>query len=179
MSGSTTLHVLFLCTHNSARSIMAEAMLNHWGTGRVRGYSAGSHPSGQIQSMALAVLDHWNIPTNNLRSKNWDEFAQPAAPAMDLVVTVCDQAAGEMCPIWPGGPLKAHWGVEEPGALAAGQPPEAALDLFMQVAIKLRRRIQRFLDLPLATLDARTLKQELDRIGHMDEQDDEGKSNHE
>lgn len=162
------INILFLCTHNSARSIMAEALLNHLGDGSVQGYSAGSHPGGQIHPLALATLQQWGIPTDHLRSKNWDEFARPGAPVMDLVVTVCDQAAGEMCPIWPGGPLKAHWGVEEPGAMAIGKRQDEALEVFRQIGEKLRRRIHRFLSLPRENLDAVALKSELDRIGQME-----------
>ncbi|MBF0098597.1 MAG: arsenate reductase ArsC [Magnetococcales bacterium] len=164
----TTINVLFLCTHNSARSILAEALLNHLGAGRIRGYSAGSHPGGQVHPLALAVLQEWGLPTESLRSKNWDEFATPDAPPMQLVVTVCDQAAGEMCPIWPGGPLKAHWGVEEPGALAADMTDEAALAVFRRVGHKLRRRIVRFLELPLAEMDVAKLRTALNQIGQME-----------
>ncbi|MBF0183896.1 MAG: arsenate reductase ArsC [Magnetococcales bacterium] len=156
MSG---IHVLFLCTHNSARSIMAEALLNHLAAGRVRGYSAGSHPSGTVHPLALAVLQQAGIATDSLRSKDWDTFTLPDAPRMNLVITVCDQAAGEICPIWPGGPRKAHWGVAEPGALAAGKSTAEALPIFAQVAALLQQRIERFLALPLESLSAAELQQ--------------------
>lgn len=165
MSG---FNVLFLCTHNSARSIMAEALFNHWAQGRMQAYSAGSQPRGRIHPMALRALAVRQIADNGLYSKAWDDFAVADAPRMNLVITVCDSAAGEMCPIWPGGPIKAHWGVEEPGSLAEGKPEAEALHIFTMVSEKLERRIQRFLALPLDGMDIATLRQELDQIGRMD-----------
>ncbi|GAB0056314.1 Arsenate reductase [Candidatus Magnetaquicoccaceae bacterium FCR-1] len=162
------LNVLFLCTHNSARSILAEALLNHHAGGRVGAFSAGSHPSGQVHPLALRALAERGISVEGARSKVWDVFALPEAPRMGVVITVCDGAAGEMCPIWPGAPLKAHWGVAEPGRLAEGLDDRAALGVFRTTLERLERRVQTFLGLSLETLDPDALKRELDRIGGMD-----------
>ncbi|MBF0609571.1 MAG: arsenate reductase ArsC [Magnetococcales bacterium] len=155
------IRLLFLCTHNSARSIMAEAILNHLAHQNWIGYSAGSHPSGVINPLALEVLERNEVPTKMLHSKNWLEFAQPEAPVMDLVVTVCDQAAGEMCPIWPGGPLKAHWGLPEPGARAAGLSHEEGVAIFQEIFNTLHLRLQRLVNLPLETLSLREIRDEI------------------
>jgi protein-tyrosine-phosphatase len=156
-------NVLFLCTGNSARSILAEAMLNHFGKGRFRAYSAGSFPTGRVNPRSLKLLQRMGLPTEGLRSKNWDEFAAPGAPQLDFVFTVCDNAAGEVCPIWPGQPVKAHWGVPDP---AACEGSEAERDkIFEDVAKQLANRIQLFTSLPIAKLDALSLKKHLDDIG--------------
>lgn len=161
------LNVLFLCTHNSARSIMAEALLAHLGQGRVHAFSAGSQPRGAVHPLALVALERRGIPLEGLYSKAWDEFALPDAPRMSVVITVCDSAAGEMCPIWPGGPLKAHWGVEEPGRLAEGKNGDKAVEAFSSVMEILERRIRHFLALPLEDMETPAIKRELDRIGQM------------
>ena len=156
-------HVLFLCTGNSARSILAEALINHWGKGRFVGYSAGSRPSGRVNPISLELLQHMQLPTEGLRSKSWDEFAQPAAPTMDFVITVCDQAAGEQCPYWPGQPMTAHWGVEDPAAVQGSD--EEKRRAFLTAYARLRRRIELFVSLPMASLDRMTLKKRMDEIG--------------
>jgi len=156
-------NVLFLCTGNSARSIMAEALVNRFGRGKFRGYSAGSHPKGAVHPIALELLKHMNLPTDGLRSKSWDDFAQPGAPLLDFVFTVCDNAAGEVCPIWPGQPITAHWGVEDPAA-AQGSEAERWL-AFRRAFNALDNRIKIFLSLPIASLDRMKLKQRLDEIG--------------
>ncbi|HLH09080.1 MAG TPA: arsenate reductase ArsC [Terriglobales bacterium] len=156
-------NVLFLCTGNSARSIMAEAILNQRGQGRFTAYSAGSHPSGKVHPQALQQLERSHLPTANLRSKSWDEFALPNAPKMDFVFTVCDNAANEICPVWPGQPLTAHWGIPDPAA-ASGSLDQVER-AFREAFVTLDRRIALFLSLPMKTLDALTLKKEIDRIG--------------
>lgn len=156
-------HVLFLCTGNSARSILAEALINHRGRGGFRGYSAGSHPKGQVHPIALELLEHMQLPTDGLRSKSWDEFAASDAPVMDFVFTVCDKAAGELCPAWPGQPITAHWGVEDPAA-AAGSDTERWL-AFRAAFKALDNRIKIFMSLPIASLDRLKLKQAVDEIG--------------
>jgi len=133
-------NVLFLCTGNSARSIMAEAMMNHLGRGRFRAYSAGSHPTGKVNPLAIEMLRRMNLDTSGLRSKAWDEFAVAGAPAMDFVITVCDRAAGETCPVWPGKPMTAHWGIEDPAAVEGSD--EARRAAFHDAANILRRRIE-------------------------------------
>ena len=156
-------NVLFLCTGNSARSIMAEAILNHRGRDRFAAYSAGSHPSGKVNPQALRQLELSNLPTEGLRSKSWDEFAVPGAPAMNFVFTVCDNAAKEVCPIWPGQPLTAHWGIPDPAAVKGSmQQVERA---FREAFVTLDRRIGLFLSLPMKSLEALALKKEIDRIG--------------
>jgi arsenate reductase (thioredoxin) len=158
------LNVLFLCTGNSARSIMAEGILNQRGRGAFTAYSAGSHPSGKMRPEALEQLRNAGIPTENLRSKSWDEFAKPESPLMDFIFTVCDNAANEVCPIWPGHPTTAHWGVPDPAA-ATGTPEQIAR-AFHDAYCLLDRRIQLFVSLPLSTLDRMATKREIDRIGH-------------
>lgn len=158
-------NVLFLCTGNSARSIMAEAILNHAGRGRFRAYSAGSQPAGQVNPLAIEQLRHAQLATTDLRSKRWDEFAQPGAPALDFIFTVCDNAAGEVCPVWPGQPVTAHWGIEDPAAV--GGSAEEKQRAFAHAFTLLNRRISLFLSLPLARLDAMSLKHELDGIGRL------------
>lgn len=156
-------NVLFLCTSNSARSILAEAILNEVGKGRFRAFSAGSRPAGQVKPAALALLQRNRISTEGLRSKDWNEFAQPDAPHLDFVFTVCDKAAGEACPVWPGQPMTAHWGVEDPVA-AVGSPDEIQR-AFSRAFMLLHRRISLFASLPLAKLEGQALKRELDQIG--------------
>jgi len=156
-------NVLFLCTGNSARSIMAEAILNFKGRPQFTGYSAGSHPSGMVRPEALKQLELAHIPTGGFRSKSWDEFAEPDAPKLDFVFTVCDHAAKEVCPVWPGQPMTAHWGVPDPAAVAgtAEQIEKAFRDAFLT----LDRRISLFLCLPLVSIDKLALRKELDNIG--------------
>jgi arsenate reductase len=155
--------VLFLCTGNSARSIMAECALNRWGAGRFRAFSAGSHPRGEVHPVAIALLRELGYPTEALRSKSWDEFARPDSPPFDFVFTVCDQAAGEACPLWPGQPVTAHWGVEDPAAFTG--PPDAERRLFERVYRALEHRIRCFVGLRLDDLDAPTLRRRLEEIG--------------
>jgi len=156
-------NVLFLCTGNSARSIMAEAILKHRGEGRLTAYSAGSHPSGTVRPEAVKQIQSAGLPTAGLRSKSWDEFALPGAPRLDFVFTVCDNAANEACPYWPGQPMTAHWGVPDPAAVQ-GTPEEIAR-AFRDTFAALDRRIALFLALPLQTLDPVSLRAELVRIG--------------
>lgn len=160
-----TYHVLFLCTGNSARSILGEAILNHLirHGGRFRAWSAGSHPKGAVHPTALRLLADHGLPTAELRSKSWDEFAAPGAPRMDFVFTVCDQAAGEVCPVWPGQPMTAHWGMPDP---VAAQGDEAArLRAFRDTFLQLRRRIELFASLPIDKLDRLSLQSRLREIG--------------
>jgi arsenate reductase len=156
-------NVLFLCTGNSARSILAESLLNTLGRGKFRGFSAGSFPKGHVHPMAIELLERMNLPTQGLRSKSWDEFAMPGAPPLDFIVTVCDNAAGEVCPIWPGKPMTAHWGIADPAAVK-GSPEEIAR-AFRDAFTVLDRRIGLFLSLPLATLEDMAIKREIDQIG--------------
>jgi len=156
-------NVLFLCTGNSARSIMAEAILNFKGRPTFTAHSAGSHPSGAVRLEAIRQLESAHIPATNLRSKSWDEFAQPGAPKLDFVFTVCDNAAKEVCPVWPGQPMTAHWGVPDPAAVH-GTEAEVS-KAFRDAFFMLDRRISLFLCLPLASLDRLALKREVDRIG--------------
>jgi arsenate reductase len=156
-------NVLFICTHNSARSILAEAILNQNGAGRFRAFSAGSHPAGQVNPHALELLERNHFSTKGLRSKNWNEFATPDAPVMDYVLTVCDKAAGEVCPVWPGQPMSAHWGVEDPAAVEGDE--EAVNKAFKDAFIVMSRRIALFLSLPLEKLDKLSLHKELVQIG--------------
>jgi arsenate reductase (thioredoxin) len=156
-------NVLFLCTGNSARSILAEALVNHWGRGRFHGFSAGSYPKGAVHPMALKLLQHLNFPTEGLRSKSWDEFAAPGAPPLDFVFTVCDNAAGEVCPIWPGQPMTAHWGVPDPAAVDGSELEQ--MNAFRETFRTLENRIRIFTSLPLASIERIKLKQHLDEIG--------------
>jgi arsenate reductase len=156
-------HVLFLCTGNAARSMMAEVMLHHLGQGRWTAYSAGSHPKGTVHPLALATMQSMGLPVDGLRSKSWEEFARPDAPPLDMIVTVCDDAAGEVCPIWPGTPMTAHWGVEDPAAFHSTQ--NAQREKFREVALILRQRIERFLSLPLTAMDRKTMQATLQEIG--------------
>ena len=157
------LHVLFLCTGNSARSIMAEVILNHLGGGRFTAASAGSHPKGTVHPLALETLQGMDLPVDGLRSKSWEEFARPDAPPLDMIVTVCNDAAGEVCPIWPGKPITAHWGVEDPAGFQGTEDAQRAK--FREVALILRRRIEQFLRVPLGTLDRRAIQAALRNIG--------------
>ncbi len=163
MNTPETYNVLFLCTGNSARSIMAEALMNFWGRGRFKGFSAGSFPTGEVNHYALELLQRLNLPIDGLRSKNWDEFSQADAPEMDFVFTVCDNAAKEVCPVWPGQPMSAHWGVEDPAA-AEGDDVEI-MSAFRKVCRELENRIKIFTSLPLNELDRVSLKKHLDEIG--------------
>ena len=161
-----TYNVLFLCTGNSARSVLAESLLNARGAGRFKAYSAGSFPKGQVRPEAVRLLESLRLPTEGLRSKSWDEFAAPGAPPMDFVITVCDDAAGEVCPAWPGRPVTAHWGIPDPAA-AQGPPGEVAL-AFADALKMLERRIMPFVALPLDKLDAIAIKRRVDEIGRAD-----------
>ena len=156
-------NVLFVCTGNSARSILAEGLLNRLGRGRFKAFSAGSYPTGTVNPLALSTLHALNIPTEGLRSKNWDEFARPGAPSLDFVLTVCDKAAGESCPVWPGQPMTAHWGVADPAAFEGTDEDKASL--FTATAVTLRRRIDLMLALPMRSLDAMALQREMGSIG--------------
>jgi arsenate reductase len=156
-------NVLFLCTGNSARSVMAECILNRWGQGRFRAYSAGSRPQGRVHPTTLRLLRDYNYGTEGLRSKSWDEFAEPGAPPLDFVFTVCDSAAEEVCPTWPGQPMTAHWGVEDPAAFVG--PEDKTLNFFKRVYSYLDNRIKIFVSLPIASLDRLSLQQRLDAIG--------------
>jgi arsenate reductase len=157
-------NVLFLCTGNSARSIMAEAILNGKRNPQFTAYSAGSLPSGTVRPEALQQLHAANLPTAGARSKSWEEFSKPGAPEMNFVFTVCDNAAKEVCPIWPGEPITAHWGIPDPAAVTG--TPEEIDRAFRDAFVTLSRRISLFVSLPLASLDSLALKKEIDRIGH-------------
>ena len=159
-------NVLFLCTGNSARSIMAESLLRKLGAGRFNAFSAGSHPKQGVSSFALKVLDSYGYSTDGLRSKSWDEFAAPGAPDMDFVFTVCDSAAGEVCPVWPGQPTTAHWGIEDPAAVEGADIEKEKA--FVTAFKYLRNRISTFVSLPVASLDKVTLRARLHEIGRMD-----------
>lgn len=156
-------NVLFLCTGNSARSILAEAQLTALGKGRFKAFSAGSHPAGTVNPFAVEFLAKAGFSTEGFRSKSWDEFAAPDAPVMDYVLTVCDQAAGEQCPFWPGHPMSAHWGVADPAAV--GGTDDEKRRAFKDAAATLRKRIELFTSLPTVTLDRMSLKAKLDAIG--------------
>lgn len=160
-------NVLFLCTGNSARSIMAEAIMNHKGREHFTAYSAGSRATGRIRPEAIKLLQEARLPTENLRSKNWDEFAKPGAPHLDFVFTVCDSAAKEVCPIWPGQPMTAHWGIPDPAAIAG--MPEQIERAFRDAFMILERRISLLLCLPLPSLDKLAIQKEIDRIGKSSE----------
>jgi arsenate reductase len=156
-------NVLFLCTGNSARSILAETLVNHWGGGKFRGFSAGSFPRDQVHPMAMELLRHMNLPTKGLRSKSWDEFAASGAPPLDFVFTVCDNAAGEVCPVWPGKPMTAHWGIADPAAVA-GTAAEQAF-AFRTAFKELETRVKSLTELPIASLDRMQLQERLRAIG--------------
>ncbi len=158
-------HVLILCTGNSARSVLGEVLINRWGQGRFVGHSAGSFLKGQVHPMTLQLLRKLELPTSGLRSKSWDEFARPGAPHLDFVFTVCDNAAGEVCPVWPGQPMSAHWGVDDPAVV---EGPEAVqLTAFHRAYRELEARIKIFCSLPIASLDRMRLQARLDEIGQL------------
>jgi arsenate reductase len=156
-------NVLFLCTGNSARSILAEVILNDRGKGKFKAFSAGSHPKGAVHPLALALLERRRLPTDGLRSKAWDEFAQPGAPPLDFVFTVCDNAAGEVCPIWPGQPMTAHWGQPDPAAVEGSDLDKT--NAFRAAFRMLERRIELFIALPISTLDRLALSHKIREIG--------------
>jgi arsenate reductase (thioredoxin) len=156
-------NVLFLCTGNSARSILAEAILNNQGKGWLKAFSAGSHPKGAVHPLALALLERKGFPTEGLRSKAWDEFAQPAAPTLDFIFTVCDDAAGEVCPVWPGHPMTAHWGQPDPAAVEGTELDQT--NAFRDAFRMLERRIGMFVSLPMASLDQLSLGKKICEIG--------------
>jgi arsenate reductase len=158
-----SFNVLFLCTGNSARSIFAEVLLNHWGQGKFLGYSAGSHPKGEVNPRALELLNRLNFPVETLRSKSWDDFAQPDAPKLDFVFTVCDKAAAEQCPVWPGQPMTAHWGVPDPVEVDGDEHEK--MMAFRQAFRELENRIKIFVALPFDSLDSMKLQKVLDDIG--------------
>jgi arsenate reductase len=160
---SRPYNILFVCTGNSARSIIAEGLIRKLGQGRFIGYSAGSRPTGAVHPMALQALGAMDVPPNEFRSKSWDEFAQPGSPTLDFVITVCDSAAGEVCPVWPGQPISAHWGVADPAAYEG--PDTLKAKQFFDVAVIMRRRIELLLSLPVDMLDAMSLQRELRAIG--------------
>jgi arsenate reductase len=160
---SRAFNVLFLCTGNSARSIMAQSILRQVGADRFRAFSAGSHPAGRVNPFALELLARNRMPTDGLRSKSWDEFAQPGAPKLDFVFTVCDNAAGEVCPVWPGQPMTAHWGIPDPAAVEGSD--EDKRKAFAEASRTLLNRIRIFASLPLSKLDRLSLQRKLDELG--------------
>jgi protein-tyrosine-phosphatase len=160
---SKTYNVLFLCTGNSARSILSEAALRRAGAGRFHAFSAGSHPKGAVHPLAISLLEELRLPTGDLRSKSWDEFAQPGAPELDFIFTVCDNAAGEVCPIWPGHPMTVHWGVEDPAAVEG--PDDVRRAAFEKAYRELSARIEAFVQLPIESVDPAALKRRLQEIG--------------
>ncbi|HTD75851.1 MAG TPA: arsenate reductase ArsC [Steroidobacteraceae bacterium] len=163
MNPQQTYNVLFLCTGNSARSILAESLLNTLGKGRFHAFSAGSFPKGQVHPLALDLLKRMNLPSEGFRSKRWDEFAAPEAPPLDFIFTVCDNAAGEMCPVWPGTPVTAHWGIADPAAVEGSDADKAFA--FRKALKELETRIKLFTQLPIASLDQMTLREKLRAIG--------------
>lgn len=163
MTESRIYNALFICTGNTARSILAEGLMNDLSRGRVKAYSAGSQPKGVVNPFALQTLANWHIPTEGFRSKSWDEFVQPGAPEFDFVFTVCDNAAGEACPFWPGQPMTAHWGVPDPAAVEGTDEDKAKA--FLSAAVTLKRRIELMLALPLASLDKQRIQREIKDIG--------------
>jgi len=163
-----TYNILVLCTGNSARSIMAEALINTLGKDRFRAYSAGSYPAGKVNPFAIEQIAALGYPLDKLRSKSWDEFARPGAPPMDFVITVCDKAAGEVCPVWPGQPISAHWGFEDPAAVEGGD--EVKRRAFARIFRQIMNRVRIFVSLPLHKLDKLAIKREMDNIGHMQDQ---------
>ncbi|MFA7243335.1 MAG: arsenate reductase ArsC [Sulfuricellaceae bacterium] len=160
-------NVLFLCTGNSARSILGEALLNHLGKGQFHAYSAGSHPAGRVHPGAIELLQKNKFPVENLRSKSWDEFSLPGAPQFDFVFTVCDNAAGEICPVWSGQPMTAHWGIDDPATVQGSD--EDKHKAFVTAYTQLSRRISLFISLPVEKLDRLSLKTQLDDIGRLRE----------
>jgi len=158
-------NVLFLCTGNSARSILAESLMDHWGSGRFRGYSAGSFPKGEVHPMALRLLQEMGLRTEGTRSKSWDEFAAPGAPAMDFVFTVCDQAAAELCPVWPGQPVTAHWGVPDPASADGAEP--ARMLAFRDTFRMLETRIKLLVALPIGSLGTLAITRKVGEIGRI------------
>ena len=163
-----TYNVLILCTGNSARSIMAEALINTMGQGRFRAYSAGSHPTGKVNPFAIEKVESVKYPTENLRSKSWDEYATPDAPKMDFIITVCDNAAGEVCPVWPGQPISAHWGFEDPAAVEGTDDEKRRA--FDQTFRHMMNRVRLFVNLPLKMLDQTAIKRELANIGKTEQE---------
>jgi len=163
-------NVLFLCTGNSARSIMAEALLNNVGQGKFHAYSAGSHPKGEVHPLALELMESNRLPAAGLRSKSWEEFAQPQAPQMDFVFTVCDQAAGEICPIWPGQPMTAHWGIDDPAKVEGDEADRRRA--FFEAFNALQSRLLIFVSLPLGKLERPLLQRRLDEIGKLSAEDE-------
>ena len=163
MSEPRLFNVLFLCTGNSARSILAEQLMNYWGRGKFRGFSAGSFPKGSVHPIALELLGQMKLPTEGLRSKSWDEFAAPGAPPLDFVFTVCDNAAREACPYWPGQPMTAHWGVEDPAAVQGTEPQKWLA--FRKAFKELESRIKIFTSLPIRSIDRIKLQERLNEIG--------------
>jgi arsenate reductase len=163
MGANRVYNVLFLCTGNSARSIMAECALNRWGKGQFAAFSAGSHPLGHIHPRTLELLRGLHYSVEGLRSKSWEEFAAPGSPSLDFVFTVCDKAAGEACPIWPGQPMTAHWGVADPAAYAG--PEDKVRSFFRRIYLELETRIKLFTNLPLDSIDSMALQHRLDDIG--------------
>jgi arsenate reductase len=162
-----TFNVLFLCTGNTARSVLAEALLNAMAGTRFNAFSAGSHPKGTVNPYAIELLQKNRLPTEGLRSKSWDEFAQPGAPPLDFVFTVCDNAAGEVCPVWPGQPMTAHWGIDDPAAVEGSD--EQKRKAFFKAYTELSRRLSIFVSLPMDKLDRLALKKRLDEIGKVTE----------
>ncbi|HYD60266.1 MAG TPA: arsenate reductase ArsC [Noviherbaspirillum sp.] len=158
-----TYNVLFLCTGNSARSIMAEALVTTMGKGRFRGFSAGSHPGGKVNPFAIEQVKATGYPVDNLRSKSWDEFAAPDAPQMDFIITVCDNAAGEVCPVWPGHPVSAHWGFEDPAAVEGTDEEKRAA--FSKIFKQIVSRMNTFVNLPVDMLDKNAIRSEMQKIG--------------
>jgi arsenate reductase len=165
MTAERLYNVLFLCTGNSARSIFAESLLNHFGAGRFRAFSAGSFPKGYVHPLALDLLKEVRLPTDDLRSKRWDEFTRPGAPPLDFIFSLCDEAAGEVCPVWPSKPVTAHWGIADPAAVQGTDAEKAAA--FRTALRELEARIELFVDLPIASLDHLKLKDKLQEIGRI------------
>ena len=159
----TIKNVLFVCTGNSARSIIAEGLMNHLGGKRFRAYSAGSHPKGEVHPLAIEALKHFRLPNDGFRSKSWEEFARPEAPQLDFVFTVCDNAAGEMCPVWPGQPMTAHWGLPDPAAVEGRD--EVKRKAFHDTVVGMKRRIELMLALPMASLNRMAIQREVRDIG--------------
>jgi len=167
MTDGKAFNVLFLCTHNSARSILAESIINYVGRGKFKGYSAGSHPVARVNPLAIETLRNLGLPTEGFYSKDWSEFSKPGAPQLDFVFTVCDNAANEVCPVWPGRPVTAHWGVEDPSMFEGTE--EQKRKEFSRVALILKRRIELFTSLPLARLDRLMLQRNVRNIGKVRE----------